>query len=725
MGRQPRLGRTGYWNRVLRHRFAILGLSVLCGLLAALVANALDPLYEAEVTLLLDPHDGGFGPSQDRGGGGWIAPSTSPSTLQTQILLIRSRAMAESVATRLGLWEDPEFDPRQAKPHQLPLQLDWAPWVPDLFSRTTSVPPPTETQARAAVVAAVGSRLRAEAIPNSRVIRLSFTAHDPALAARAANAFADTYVKMGLETGPQRVGKTEAAARDHQGDLPKRALSSAGQFQPRQASSRLAEDDSVPDLNGNWVQALLQRLAEARTRRDALQELHDQMQRAGAASTVELITHPTLVPNITLQSLKASERQADREVTELAKRYGPLHPRMIAARSDLDAARSMLAAEIHSAVASVRRDLESARAQADKLELELNAIQTTTQDTGRGESDPTPLAQEAATERQLDAPLAPQFKDMAPDTGVDTGVDTGGGWIRARVIDAALVPSSPVGPKAAAIIGAAALLGLAAGLVVAMLSAFFDATFQRPQDVEDDLRLPLLGTVPLLSRHRRKNTPLDRLFANQPASPFAEAIRTLRTRVLLSRGDPPHGVVLVTSSSRGEGKTTVATNLALALGQLGEVLLIDADMRHVPAVTSLGLSCDAKGLSELFEGTADESACIHPVRGANIDMLPTGAVPPDPLQIISSGKFAQTLDRLRKRYAWVVIDSPAAPAVSDAVMLSRASDAVVLVIRANQTPRPQIQAAVKPLRQVGAPLIGVVLNACAPGHTVDRSLPLA
>ena len=713
-GRQPRPGRTGYWNRVLRRRFAILGLSVLCSLLAAVVAHSVQPLYEAEVTLLVDPHCMGFGPPQDRRGGGWIASSDSPGTLQTQVVLLKSRAMAESVATRLSLWGDPEFDPRQAKPHQVPLQLDWTAWVPEVFARTASVPPPTEAQARAAVVAAVGSRLRAEAIPDSRVIRLSFTAHDPALAARAANAFADAYADMGLETGPQPADKTEAAAGDHQDNLHNSALSLADQVQPGQASSRLAEGDGLPDLNGNRVQTLSQRLAEARARRDALQELHDQMQRAGTVSTVELITHPTLAPNITLQSLKASERQADREVIELAKRYGPLHPRMIAARSDLEAVRAMLAAEIHSAVASVGQDLERARAQADQLELELNAIQTTAQNTGRSESDPTPRAQETATQRQLDVPLPAQFRDMASDTS--------GGWSHARVIDAALVPDSPVGPKATGIIGAAALLGLAAGLAVAMLSAFFDTTFQRPQDVEDDLQLPLLARVPLLSRHRRKNTPLDRLFANQPASPFAEAVRTLRTRVLLSRGDHPQGVVLVTSSSRGEGKTTVATNLALALGQLGEVLLIDADMRHASAASRLGLSSDAPGLSELVEGTADESACIHRVPGADIDMLPTGAVPPDSLQIMSSEKFAQTLDRLRKRYAWMVIDSPATQAGSDAVMLSRASDAVLVVIRANQTPRPQIQAAIKALRQVGAPLIGAVLNACPSGKTIERYL---
>jgi capsular exopolysaccharide synthesis family protein len=200
------------------------------------------------------------------------------------------------------------------------------------------------------------------------------------------------------------------------------------------------------------------------------------------------------------------------------------------------------------------------------------------------------------------------------------------------------------------------------------------------------------------------------MFADQPTSPFAEAIRTLRTGVVLSNRDDSHGLVLVTSSVCGEGTTTVAVNLALALGQLDKVLLIDADLRRASAAGMLGLPTDTPGLSNLVAGTAEESACIHRIDGLRIEILPAGAAPPDPLELLSSRQFPQTLERLRERYAWIVIDSSAVQAVSDTLMLSRASDAVVLVIRASETPLPLVQTTVKRLRQVGAPLIGAVLN---------------
>jgi succinoglycan biosynthesis transport protein ExoP len=168
--------------------------------------------------------------------------------------------------------------------------------------------------------------------------------------------------------------------------------------------------------------------------------------------------------------------------------------------------------------------------------------------------------------------------------------------------------------------------------------------------------------------------------------------------------------VLLTSSVPGEGKTTIAVNLAMALGHLDKVLLIDADMRRASVGGKFGLPTDAPGLSNLVAGTAEEDACIHRVEGVNIDILPAGLLPPNPLELLSSRRFVHILERLRERYDRVVIDSAPAQAVSDSLILSKACDAVVFVIHADETPLPLVQIAVKRLRQVGAPLIGAVLN---------------
>jgi capsular exopolysaccharide synthesis family protein len=174
--------------------------------------------------------------------------------------------------------------------------------------------------------------------------------------------------------------------------------------------------------------------------------------------------------------------------------------------------------------------------------------------------------------------------------------------------------------------------------------------------------------------------------------------------------DDPHRVVLVTSSVPGEGKTTVATNLAIALGQLEKVLLVDGDMRRASVGTKFGLAGDAPGLSNLVAGTAAVEECIHEIADAGIDIMPAGVIPPNPLELLSSHRFAETIERLGQHYGRIVIDSAPAQAVSDALVLSKLCNAVVFVVKTDDTPTPVVELAVRRLRQVDAHLVGAVLN---------------
>ena len=140
---EPSLAVATYWNLILKHRWGIIGLAVACGLLAALVAYSLEPVYKAEASLLLDSKRKGFSPVQEQGDASWMSYFDSQTFMQTQILLIQSRALAESVVDRLKLWEDPEFDPRQAKPRRARVQFDWMAWMPDILPAAEPEPVPT------------------------------------------------------------------------------------------------------------------------------------------------------------------------------------------------------------------------------------------------------------------------------------------------------------------------------------------------------------------------------------------------------------------------------------------------------------------------------------------------------------------------------------------------------------------------------------------------------
>ncbi len=225
--------------------------------------------------------------------------------------------------------------------------------------------------------------------------------------------------------------------------------------------------------------------------------------------------------------------------------------------------------------------------------------------------------------------------------------------------------------------------------------------------MESHLNLPVLGILPLLKKKRSEE--LMHEFNHQTDKSFAESIRTIRTSVVLSALDNPHKVILVTSSVPAEGKSTLATNLSIALGHMEKVLLIDADLRRPSMLKNFQLPVGTPGLANMIGGTYKMEECIHAVDDG-IDVMPAGPVPPDPQELLSSTRFAEGLKALEEKYDRIVIDSPPSLAVSDSMVLSSMAHAVVYVIKSDSTPIPNVQRGVGQLLQRNAPLLGVVLN---------------
>jgi len=179
---------------------------------------------------------------------------------------------------------------------------------------------------------------------------------------------------------------------------------------------------------------------------------------------------------------------------------------------------------------------------------------------------------------------------------------------------------------------------------------------------------------------------------------------------MLSSLDDPHKIIVVTSSVPGEGKTTVSISMAHSLAEIGKVLLIDADMRRPTIAKNVGLDKNHAGLSEYVTDTASLKDCIHKLEGTEVYVMPSGVVPPNPLELLSSQRFVQALEKLKSTFTNIIIDSAPALAVSDALVLSIRASGVVYVIKADATPRPIAQEGVKRLTRAGAHLIGGVLN---------------
>jgi len=243
-----------------------------------------------------------------------------------------------------------------------------------------------------------------------------------------------------------------------------------------------------------------------------------------------------------------------------------------------------------------------------------------------------------------------------------------------------------------------------------MLLERLDNTIKSSHEVETRLGVPTLGVLNVMRVN--KGMQLERIFLDDPQTSFSEAIRTIRSGVMLSVIDSPKKIVLVTSSVPEEGKTTVAANLAFALGQVKKTLLIDADMRRpkIGRVLS-GADSNVVGLSELVTGAAPLERCVHPVAdGSQLSVLPAGRIPPNPLELLASHRFTEAMQRLAANFDVIVIDSPPVQLVSDALVLSKVATEVVYVVKADDTPYPLARLGIRRLRRVNASILGVVLN---------------
>lgn len=683
-----------YWRTIYAHKWGILGLAFVVGLMTSLFAFSLEPVYRANTTLLLQLRPAKYVAIDD------VYQQDSVSRYlefyQNQKAILTSRTLAEDVVNRLELWKHPEFDPTQEAPTRARLNLkltDWLPWV----DKNTQSPPSEET-IKAATIGAFMSRLSVEQERNSLIVNVSFDAHDPVLAAEVANVIATAYIESGLEARLQMVQKATTWLTDRLDGLRTKVEESEKALQAYREQQGLVDMAGDGDLASAQLQSISERLVAARAKVGELESMYAQarnLQSQGATSLSSLQS-PLVV------QMKTAEAEAERKIAELSQRYGPKHPKMIAAQSDLQAARQKLRGELGNVVAGVSKELAAARATAAQLQREYDQLKGQVQDVNRKGFRLQALEREVAANRQLYDTFLTRFKE----TNVVGDMDT----TNARVIDPAQVPSSPEKPNKKRMVSIAVFLALLAGIGLAFMIERLDNTLKSGNELEDRLGLPMLGSLPLLRLKKGDQLRPERVFADDSKSTFAEAIRTIRTGVVLSGLDNPHKIVVVTSTIPGEGKTTVSMNLALALGQLEKVLLIDADMRRASIAQQLGFAKDTPGLSNLVAGTAKASECIHPVEGTSVHVLPAGIIPPNPLELLSSHRFSELLDKLSEAYDRIVIDTAPTQAVSDALVLSTQASAVVYVVKADSTPYPLAQTGVKRLRHVNAPLVGAVLN---------------
>jgi polysaccharide biosynthesis transport protein len=291
----------------------------------------------------------------------------------------------------------------------------------------------------------------------------------------------------------------------------------------------------------------------------------------------------------------------------------------------------------------------------------------------------------------------------------ETNVSEENRTVSIHVVDAAEVPKGPAKPRISLNLLLACLVGLMGGVGVAFFLEYLDNTIKTPDDLKQYLNVAYLGPIPNFPMEQGRSES-ELVVFNDPKSSASEAYRGLRTGILFSTPGHSPRSLLVTSSGPQEGKTITTANLAITMAQAGQkILILDCDMRK-PRLHKV-FPCDrARGMSNILVGEGDWRKLRVATQVPNLEIIPSGPIPPNPAELIGSDRMKRLIDELLQEYDRVLIDSPPIVAVTDSVVLSRFVQGVVLVIQVGVTTRDVINNCVRQIRDVQAHVLGAVLN---------------
>lgn len=317
-------------------------------------------------------------------------------------------------------------------------------------------------------------------------------------------------------------------------------------------------------------------------------------------------------------------------------------------------------------------------------------------------------------ERAVD--LAQGFGEVLPDAIKRLETPDGGGPALAKltVVNAPALPTSPVAPKTGQNVAIGLVLGLLAGVGIALCINTFDRRIKSKEQAETIAGKPVVGSIPFRKAEDKEKGAEHIVPFREGHSPAAESFRRLRTNLQFLNVDNPPRVFVLTSSVAAEGKSETAINLSLALAESGNrVLLIEADLRR-PLVVNYMAMPDKVGLTNVLTGQASFSDVVQETRHEGVDLLACGPLPPNPSELLASEVARTLLEDLRNTYDYVIIDSPPLLPVTDGALLARITDGALLVVRSHRTTCEQVAQAVDNLKKADATLLGLVTVANKP-----------
>lgn len=682
---------------IIRANLVIIGAIVVAALMLAVITTLLQtPRYTAETTLQINDQSAQiFGKQDDTMQDPVVAANDTERFLQTQVDILKSRALAERVSQKLRLVGNAKF--YDAMGVRQPTSDLTRPELEDLTIRTIEA-------------------ARDVDLPrNTRLAKVSFESTQPELAAKIANTFAEEFIQTNL----QRRFDSSAYAREF----------ISGQL----AEARVKLERSERDLNAYARQAGLirdrdgsndgsnrnGRLGSSVTTTSLL-EVNSAANQAQAAriaaegrwkliSSGNLLSSPDVLANPAISSLLAQRAQ---QMAELEKQRAN-HLEDYPVVQQLKAQVGVIDAQIQSVARSIKASVKQQYDAAVDAERSLEQQVTDLKGSSLAEQDQLVqyrlLEREADTNRTVYEGLLQRYKELNAAAGISAS--------NIAIIDPAIAPIRPSSPNLLRNLLFALVFGLGSAGAFIYLRTLFDDSVKVPEDIEGKLQLPLLGVIPLA-----KDIDLDAAMED-PKSPISEGYNSLRSALLYSTPAGLPKTLLVTSSQPSEGKSTTSLAIARGIARLGRsVVLLDVDLRR-PALHRAIPMLNAEnnfGVSSILTSQCTLDEVIRDTDVDQLKVITSGPIPPSPTELLSSSQMLQLIEQLSARFDLVLLDSPPVLGLADSPLMSALVDGVVIVVQSDRSRRGSLKASLRRLRNMRTAILGGVLTKFDPADLGNR-----
>lgn len=717
--------------KILRRRRWAVILTALAFVLAAVVFVLLvTPRYTAMATILIDPHRSNVIDSSANRPVPVSSYDSDNAYVNSQVNLIQSDGVLQSVVNTLNLAGDPEFGP-----HSSVLDLILYPLKKLLAPKRPVVPGQTADDiAKAQTLSFLQQRrLKVKREATTFLIDIGVSSRSPEKAAKIANAIVSSYFND-LVHGKYDTNKAASSWFNQQIErLKSKVLASDRAVEEFRAANNLTlaqgatvvpgatvSDQQLTDLNNKLVDAHAQ-TAEARAKFEQVQDI--------AKGKIDPGTLSDALSSPVITQLRTQYAQVAKTVADVSSKYGPQHPQVVNARAQLRETQKLINQEIQRILEGARQAYQIAKSREDALQQSFDNLKRASDDTGKARVRLRELQREADASRALYESFLTRYKE--------TSAHETASLPNFRIVSKADIPVSPSFPRTFLILPGALLAGIGFGCVLAIALDYLDRRVKSPRHAEEITGLPTLAAMPLigprelasrairgrqdLSRYNPRvpemlpaamQPPLMRYVLDEPTSLFAESVRAVRLAIQRASRAAPVKSVLVSSSVDGEGKTTLAANLALSLAVTGaRTILVEGDLRNPEMSRSMCPSASV-GAIEVATGQARFEQALFIDRATGLAVLPS---PPRQArarhsEFVFSDAMSNMLEQLREHFDYVIIDSPPLVPLVDAHALAEIADRVVLTIRWDSTPRDVVAQAIESLAPAYGRILGTVLT---------------